>query len=120
MTLYFEPFTITGVIGTEVKATQTLQSTAAEPKKLRGVLVELNATAASNDDKIYVYDEREAICNGVQRISFPAASVLQSVFIPCDHEIPEGHTVVAANKSGATARDVTGGAYVYEVIEKKK
>jgi len=119
MTLYFEPFTITGVIGTEVKAAQTIISTDLEPKKLRGVILELNATVASNDDFIYVYDEREAIVNGIQRLSFPAANVL-SVFVPCDHEVPPGHTITASNKSGATARDVTGGAYVYEVLEPKK
>ena len=115
MTIYYKPFTITGVISTEVPAAQTLESTDAEPKKLLGILVEFNATVASNDDKIYVYDEREAIINGVQRVSIPSATVLAG-FIPCEHVIPVGHTVTAANKSGATARDVTGGAYVYEII----
>lgn len=117
MTLYFKPFTVTGVISTQVMATQVLSSTEAEPKKLVGVIVELNATVASNDDYIYVYDEMEAIVNGIQRVSLPAATLL-SAYIPCDHVIPAGHTITAANKSGATARNITGGAYVFEKLEK--
>ena len=117
MTVYYKPFTVTGVINTEVKATETLESTEAEPKKLIGIIVEKNTTAASNDDFVYVYDEREAVVNGLYRLSIMGENQYYG-FIPCDHKIPVGHTVQAANKSGATARNIIGGAYVYEITTK--
>lgn len=105
-------FTITGVINTEAEANKSMTSVDGRIIHLLGIECDKSGTAANNDDYIKVYDEQQDLTEGGKY-----RDNIVDNFIPIDRIILPGHTITAANVSGATNRDVIG-AYVYKLLEK--
>lgn len=105
-------FTITGVINTKADANKSITSVDGRIIHLLGIECDKSGTAANNDDYIKIYDEQQDLTEGGKY-----RDNIVDNFIPVDRIILPGHTVIASNHSGATARDVVG-AYVYKLLEK--
>jgi hypothetical protein len=110
MTIYRKQFTITGVINKYASASEKLESTSLEPKKLLGIEV---APQTNEDSYLLVYVGQKELTGG---------GVLQSIidndtnFLAIDIQLQDGEEALVKNLSGATARDITG-TYVYEITK---
>ena len=119
---YFQLFRITGVANT-ITYDGGLKSTEAEKKRLVACHVELEKYAATDDNDIQGWHEREKIFEFPEKMfntELPAAVAPANVrakmgVVPVDLDIPVGETFKIAIKCAATDVDVRG-AYEYEII----
>jgi len=119
---YFQAFRITGVANT-ITYDDGLKSTAAEPKRLAAVHIQMDAHAGTDDNEIQGYHERAKVFDIPEKL-FPSEDVAdtssdvsepRSKPVPVDLDIPVGETFKVAIKCAATAVNVRG-AYEYEMI----
>lgn len=119
---YFQLFRVTGVANT-ITYDDGLKSTEAEPKRLLAVHVQMDAWAATDDNDIQGWREREKIFEFPEKL-FPSelssktASTIaepRTKTIPVDLDIPVGETFKLALKCAATLTKVRG-VYEYELI----
>lgn len=120
---YFQLFRFDGVPNT-ITYDGGLKSTAAEPKRLIQVHIELEKYANTDDNDIQGYHERAKIFDIPEKM-FPteaktstsmsaAGTKMQSV--PVDLDIPVGETFKVAIKCASTDVDIRG-AYEYEITK---
>lgn len=118
----YKGFRITGGANAITYA-DPLQSTDAEPKRLLGIGVQMDAYAGTDDNDIMAYHERAEILSIPEKMfgQAGAAVALEQVGserlgeIPIEIDIPKGESVKAAIKCAATAVNVRG-YYKYEII----
>lgn len=119
---YFQLFRITGVANS-VTYDAGLKSSAAEPKRLVNMHIQMDKHAGTDDNDIQGYHERAKVFDIPEKL-FPCcltASVAPdkaeptSKIIPVDLDIPAGETFKVAIKCSATLCNVRG-AYEYEMM----
>lgn len=119
---YFQAFRITGFANT-ITYDGGLKSTAAEPKKLVAVHVQMDKHAGTDDNEVQGYHERAKVFDIPEKL-FPSedttdvksdVSEPRSKPVPVDLDIPVGETFKVAIKCAATLCNVRG-VYEYEMI----
>lgn len=119
---YFQSFRITGAAN-GITYDAGLKSTAAEPKRLNAIHVQMDAHAGTDDNDVQGYHERAKVFDIPEKL-FPSEDVAdnksdvpepRSKPVPVDLDIPVGETFKVAIKCAATAVNLRG-AYEYEMI----